>query len=335
MFIIKATKACGANISTSIISFFIYEQGTSCYIMASARFSFYVTLIDMDATLEKYIPLDKSWMIRMGVLDMIHGYGDSVRVLSEEHELSDDLKSLTRSAVGWRSSGPIDVGESGTLYRFLRFASWKLTIPKMFIKRGTLAERPIVDDPRIVSLPITKLLELDGGTSQWASAAVLMGNEERVSSPPYKLALTREALTHWQKARREGGMWEIRRDPTIERQAEAFIYFVNGGRFWFEPEHSEDYCFARAFGQITPREGERRWPSLRGHESDRTREMEVGLTAYRAGEPIASRDHRVIQALSMRALHDGEDIRVQYPGVVAKSWPQFWDFMRHVSPKNI
>jgi len=36
----------------------------------------------------------------------------------------------------------------------------------------------------------------------------------------------------------------------------------------------EDYCFARVFGYITKTKGENKWPSLKGHESNRISEME-------------------------------------------------------------
>ena len=81
-----------------------------------------------------YIPLDKSWTIRMGVLDLLNDYDDSVRFLKKEDQLSDDLQSLYKALIAWKSNEPINVGESATLYRFLRFASWKLELDKKFVK---------------------------------------------------------------------------------------------------------------------------------------------------------------------------------------------------------
>ena len=105
---------------------------------------------------QEYIPLDKSWIIRMSVLDLLNGYDDAVRFLEKQKSLSDDLKALHRALVAWKTDKSIDVGESGTLYRFLKFASWKLGLNNKFILHGTLKNRKICDDKQII-----KLSELD------------------------------------------------------------------------------------------------------------------------------------------------------------------------------
>ncbi|MBU2640118.1 MAG: hypothetical protein KKG75_05450 [Nanoarchaeota archaeon] len=98
-----------------------------------------------------YIPLDKSWMIRMGVLDLVHGYNDSIRYLEPKlEELGGDLRSLYYASLQWKNGDLVDVGEAGTLYRFLKFASWKLKQGKDFIIHRTLKDRDICDDPAIV-----------------------------------------------------------------------------------------------------------------------------------------------------------------------------------------
>lgn len=276
----------------------------------------YVSTVDDIARL---VPYDKSWMIRMGVLDMLHGYDDINRLLDAEQHLGTDLQALNRATKQWREGDEIDVGESGTLYRFLQFAAWKVGREVRFIKRGTLVDRPITSDPTIVSLSIDELLQLDNGTSQWASIAALTGNTEpRLASPPYKLQKTYEAIDHWQAARHRGERWEVRRDETSARQAGAYIEWRQTGTIDFTPEQAEDYCFARAFDLITATEGEARWPSLRQHESDRIAEMEEALTQ----DAVTSVDHRVVQAVAMRK---GDDVSFLHPECVAKSWPQFWD----------
>ena len=260
-----------------------------------------------------YIPLDKSWIIRMGVLDYFDGQDYIFEFLDMRDNLCDDLQALSRALKSW-NSGEVDVGESGTLYRFLKFASWKFGLDKKFILAGTLKQRKICDDPKIVGLSLEKLLELDGGTSQWASAAVLFGNKEIVENPPFKLKLTYEAVECYSPD------WEPRYDKTILKQA---LSFLKG--FGFTPKQAEDYCFARVFGFITREEGERRWPSLRGHESDRILEMEKQIDNMRKGKEIDSKDHRVVQAIAMFQESDKD---ITHPEVVNKSWPQFWKFLR-------
>ena len=271
--------------------------------------------------IEHFIPYDKSWMIRMGLLDMMHGYDDINRLLDDERHLGTDLQALNRATKQWREGDEIDVGESGTLYRFLQFAAWQAGRDIHFIKHGTLVDRPIASDPGIVSLPIAELLRLDNGTSQWASAAVLLGNAEpRMANPPFKLQATYEAIDHWQAARAAGKQWEARRDDTIRHQAVAYLGWLATGGMTFTPEQAEDYCFARAFDLITPEEGEARWPALRLHESDRIAGMEEALGQH----IVTSADHRVVQAVATRK---GSEVSFAHPEAVAKSWPQFWDIL--------
>lgn len=274
------------------------------------------------------IPLDKSWIIRMGILDIVNRRDDILEFLGEQKSLGDDLIALRRAALTWPTGAPVDVGESGTLYRLLRFASWKLELDKEFIVRGTLAERKVTDNPFIVSLGQADLLKLDRGTSQWASAAALLGDQERLPEPPFELALTYEAIDHWRDRRARGERWEPRYDATILNQARAFLRVLGEEDIAFEPEQAEDYCFARAFGLVTPGEGEQRWPALRGHESDRIAEVEIALGEAREGKSVSSRDHRVVQAAAMWAAAHGIPTGAEHPQAVAKSWPQFWEFLR-------
>lgn len=271
-----------------------------------------------------YIPLDKSWMMRIGVLDLINGHVDCINFLKEQNYLSDDLKSLYRASIQWNSDKLIDVGESGTLYRFFKFVSWKLNADKKFILKGTLKDRKICDDQKIINWTLKKLLILDNKTSQWASASVLMGNQEKIENPPYKLQVTYDAVQHWNNAKQNNEGWEPRYDETILRQASAYLKWTENGKIDFIPQQAEDYCFARAFELISAEEGEKRWPSLRSHESDRIEEMERALKE----KEITSKDHRVIQAIAM--LKRG-NIHIIHPESVNKSWPQFWKFLKDSS----
>lgn len=278
--------------------------------------------------LDKYIPLDKSWTIRMGVLDLLDGHPENtLTILNEQHDLSDDLIALRDVCENWNNKSAIDIGESGTLYRFLQFASWKFALNKEFIKHGTLKTRDICNNPKIIDYSPEELLKLDNGTSQWASAAVLCGSKEKVANPPHKLNRTYKAVKYWDIFKKSGSSWQPIHDATILSQVTSFIFILNGKESAFKPKHSEDYCFARAFDFITAEKGEKLWPSLKGHESNRIVEMEKALDEDKDGKDITSKDHRVIQAIVMKAKVENKDVRVKYPRSVNKSWPEFWEFM--------
>lgn len=288
------------------------------------------TVVADEILASPHIPLDKSQMIRMGVLDLRHGQTDTLHMLRQQPTLSDDLIALREASEVWPGDEPVPVRESATLLRTLKFLSWEEELDKDFITAGTLVNRPITEDPSIIGLSQRELLRLDHGTSQWASAAVLCGDPERLETAPFKLRQTYDAVDNWQRQQNEGIPWLPERDRTIELQADAFRKMLIGDIPSFHAIHAEDYCFAVEFGYISPEEAERRWPSLRGHESDRIAEMAVAMDQAGNGEVVESLDHRVVQAIAMWGRVMDREVDFAYPWAVNKSWPQFWSFLRDI-----
>lgn len=287
--------------------------------------------IEDDLIQRNLIPLDKSWIIRMGVLDLINGSEECINFLERQDNLNADLKALLNASKQWKISEDIEVGESGTLYRFLQFASWKLNLNKKFVKCKTLLDRKMNEDPSIVNWKIEELLKLDNNTSQWASASILLGNKEFVENPPFKLTLSYEAVRYYYDQKDKGKSWEPRYDKTILNQAKAFIEILNTHNTTWKPVQSEDYCFARAFEIISKEEGQERWPNLVGNETNRFEEIEKCLTEAERGKAVLSRDHRVVQAIAMLYHIKKIDVKFYHPECVSKSWPEFWDFIESFS----
>lgn len=275
-----------------------------------------------------YIPLDKSWLVRVGVLDILNSYNDIATFLDTQTNLNEDLLALKQASVVWNTNKPIHVGESATLYRFLQFASWKFNLDKTFIKEGTLNERGVTNDPSIINLSLVELLKLDNGTTQWASASVIADiNTPRNNNYPYKLLETFDAVEHWKRRRQAGLSWEPKRDVTIERQVKKFLELLEGQNTVFVPLCSDDYCFARVFDFIDSKDGAKMWPSLVGHETNRILEMEQAINEANDVQVVSSKDHRVIQALAMWGLLHKKQLHFKYPNAVNKSWPLFWEFL--------
>ncbi|MES2059582.1 MAG: hypothetical protein V4438_00970 [Patescibacteria group bacterium] len=282
--------------------------------------------------LSEFLPLDKSWINRMGILDLRFRKATTVGFLKKQTDLPDDLKALLAASIAWRRGDlNIPVGESGTLLTFLSFLSWMPGGREAhFIRNRTLIERDLDGDPSIVNEPIEKLMQRRSKTSQWASAAVLCRNDEKVmENPPYRLGMTYEALEHWKKCYQEGVAWKPRADQTTLKQAECFLDILAGKKPSFEVLHSEDYCFGRVFRFITPDEGRQRFPSILNHESNRIQEVERALYQMRNYTPVTSDDHRVVEAVYMYATYRGHVITIQNPGCVSKGWPKFWEFMKY------
>jgi hypothetical protein len=282
----------------------------------------------MEQDILKYLPLDKSWIIRMGFLDLINSYTDIIGFLDSQIDLGDDLLALKRLANSWHSGTAINVGESGTIFRFLQFYLWKNKLDREIIKQGTLKEREIYNISEIVDWPLKKLLTLDDGTSQWASASVLAGNPERIENPPFKLKLTFDAVEHWNQQRKLGKCWLPKYDETIKAQAKAFLGFLKTGKMNFQAKQPEDYCFARIFEVITSAEGECSFPSLKSHESNRIQEAEKAIQQSDDNQIVSSNDHRIVQAIVMRQIAQKKAIKIGNPDCVSKSWPLFWKFIQ-------
>jgi hypothetical protein len=280
--------------------------------------------------LDAIVPLDKSWIIRMAVLDIFNGRAeDTIKFLKSQKDLGSDLRSVLKAAEGWDTGKGIGT-ESATFFRMLQFGIWKFGLDKRLVKEGTLRDRPMAEDPNIINYPISELLKLDGGTSQWASAAVLFG-APRCEESRVKLDLTHDAVRHWNEMRDSGRCWLRLTDTTIKAQAKAFLELLTNGKSSWEPRHSEDYCLARALGMMTPEEGAIRWSSLKGHESDRIAEMETAISQFRSGSDITSKDHRVIQSIAMLAQVSHAKASFASAESVGKSWPLFWRFFDNVS----
>lgn len=282
---------------------------------------------------KKFIPLDKSWLTRVGVLDIINGFTDIGNFIDGQKDANEDVLAIKNASEAWRNNKSINVGESATLYRLLRFASWKLNLNKKFIKEGSLKLRKINNDRNIVNFSQTKLLKLDNETTQWATATVICGDEERLTNPPLKLKETYDAVEHWHTRRKNGLCWESKYDVTIERQANAFLNLLQNIEVDYKPLCSDDYCFARVFNFINKENGAKLWPSLIGHETNRIEEMENAITMAEETGYINSKDHRVVQGLAMWGLVNNKKLIFKHSNSVNKSWPKFWVFMIQVKQK--
>ncbi len=274
--------------------------------------------------IEDHTPWDKSWIIRCAFLarrDKDPVVKDWLR--ANIATLNDDLLALLRTLEQDESGLALDVGESGTLLRFWRFVSWAEGIDRTIITHGTLTDRPITNDPAVIHMTLAQLRALDNSTSQWTSIAVLCGNRgEPGPDMPNHLRMTFEAIGYWETIKRWDEPWLPRIDQAINTQAWAYYNWRCTGVMKFTPLQAEDFCFAVAFGLMTLEEGAKRWPSLRTHESDRIAAMQEALNSWQTG--VSSDDHRVVQAMAMRY---GSRVQFSNPDCVAKTWPQFWEFL--------
>lgn len=305
--------------------------------------TWYKTFAAAEQDISEFIPLDKSWIIRMGIQDLFRDYSDIGNFLKTQKDLGGDLRALERVVRDWKGEGPLNVGESGTIYRFVRFYLWQEESTRELITEGTLTKRAkeeIYGDPDLVNWSPERLGELDHGTTQWQTMAYLLRDRRKINNPKYKLQVTYDAVEHWEKARAAGKAWVARKDPTILNQASAFLRLLNDMPLNWVPEQAEDYCFARAFEVIDHRamsdsKYKTMFESVEGHETPRVEEMDKFFEQFKAGDLVSSKDHRVVQAGAMlfkiaepTITVDAVRERFVNPSCVEKTMPRFWDFMR-------
>ncbi len=155
--------------------------------------------------LRRFVPLDKCWTLRLGVLDMLNGKSDQIAHeiaswanLRGQKSISKDIRALLACARNWTDqSMPVQVADCRTLYCYLKYASWKADDQRMFMLSDPLLFRSPNADPKVLTWKQQKLLTLEGGSSQWASAAILSGSEARLLRPPPPLKLTYHAQIVW------------------------------------------------------------------------------------------------------------------------------------------
>lgn len=287
---------------------------------------------------ERYLPLSKSRAIRIMFLERVNGRTDTANELFELNKTSqqpDDIIAMINACRVWENSPHISTGESGTAFRFLRFFGWKTDCRKSICRSGTANNRPIHMNREIVDWPIHRLLTLDNGTSQWASAATLCGDPTRIENPPYHLAMTYQVIDEWRDCVAQGRPFVIGPDETIKRQADAFVGLCRQQKVTFQARQPEDFPFAHVvMKNMTVQRASELWPSLAGHESNRLTSVSKAWEKWEARSEIDSGDHRVVQAVAMGALK-GSSANIIYgstdhPEVVNKSWPEFWKFLSWV-----
>lgn len=274
----------------------------------------------------KYLPLSKSWAIRMIILDMLYGAKTNYKIIrhfkkQNQKNLSYDIQSAVRCAKNYISGkSTYYVGDSGTLCRFLIYIldGQKYKI----IKRKQLAGRKTSALKNISKLPLSKLLKL--GTTQFANAALLTGIKPIKNLTPH-CKLSVEARKTYFKNK---GKWIPKIDKIFIRQLN---HFLRGGKF--KARIAEDYCYARAFNLITAKEGKKRWPELANHECNRLKVMEEVCKNFNRKIYVPD-DHRVVMAVALRQASLGFPVRVNNKKCVAKTWPQFFKWLKE-NPKKI
>jgi len=98
-------------------------------------------------------------------------------------------------------------------------------------------------------------------------------------------------------------------------------------------ESAEDIPLAYMMNEIELDEAEKRFPSLRHHETDRIEELEYQKRRLWRKPSVVCTDHRIVMACAMAnqliPQEDGLKV-IKYENAVNKSFPKFWEYLNEI-----
>ena len=199
------------------------------------------------------IPLDlqanhKSRGIRGAFLDYQVGSHEVVNRLASDPNQCDDLLATVDAIEDLEARRNMRVRNAGTLCRIAVMGIWLRGLGLEVIKGDELAARPMTDDPRIANLSQAELLAsplvaADKGTTQWASAKAIWGDDDRLPTPPPKVLETYQTIDEWRVARAAGEIWLPGKDRNLTKQAVLYIRMLTGEVVELEEADKKDSEF--------------------------------------------------------------------------------------------
>jgi hypothetical protein len=288
----------------------------------------------IEALRYQHVPTDKARLFRYSTIEA--RYGDitvAQEVIRGIPRPGDDIMAQGRVLASLLKDEPLDVGESGTAYRIWQLPDWRHGWGRVFIKRGTLVRRAQEMPSKAEVLACRgqrELTRLADRTSQWATAAVLDGDAERLTEDvDPKLQLTYDIWDDWHHRQITGEPWTAEKDTVLDRQVNHFLHlYLFGEDIGYEVTEAEEFPYGFYFGNVGLEEAQDRFASLPHHESNRLVEVPRALELARVGEPIAVDDHRIIQMVGFFGLLTGTEVYFEHPEAVNKTWPGYFDLIQ-------
>lgn len=239
-------------------------------------------MLPLPQELKRLVPqINKSSGIRWVVKDALSPENTVVNTFlhtPENYPFGEDMEAAFRVSRQLKTGEPLEPGDSRTLLIMSRMLLYTKRIDRKIILTPMQERRNVEDDPAIADLPLMEMLKLSGGTTQWASAAILL--QERHPDEIQKIlqALPEEQRTmirltidikrRWLCYRALGRPFVIteqEKEQTLLRQASHYVTrLVTGANLPFKPLHSEDAIYAVMSGNMTLEEAAELFPMLPG-----------------------------------------------------------------------
>jgi hypothetical protein len=251
------------------------------------------------------------WMIGYaahgGAAETFHA-ANVVEAANVEGNHGEDIEAAIR--VGRQLQDPeavLQPGDSRTLLIYTRVHLYLRGIFDREIELSPMqAARNVEDDPEILGMSLLDSLGLSGGTTQWASALILLQGrddweiKDLLANIPQeqhymilKSVRIRKELLQNIRQHRAFALTAADREQTITDEARhLYTRIVTGRNPLIVPTHSEQAALAVMNGSITLKEAERTFPMLGRHETNRITEIARVMDQ----EVIDTPDHRMFFA---------------------------------------
>lgn len=250
----------------------------------------------------------------------------------------EDIAAAINVSRQLKTGGILDPGDSRTLLIMLRMLLWSTKTTRKVCLSPMQVARQVEDDPEIATWTLEKMLTLSNGTTQFASAAILLQNRkpDEIEAlirllPPEKrpmIQLTKTIKTAWLKNHTQNNPFSLEQlEPEAVLQRQARHYYseqMSGTKIPYHATHSEEAIYAVLHGDMLLEEAAARFPMLRSHETDRIAEIEKVL----CGDVVDSIDHRIVQAALLTNTVAHWTSRSEK--AVRKTWPDFFEFLQAV-----
>ena len=244
-------------------------------------------------------------------------------------EMSDDVRACKDALKAWKS------GESHIPVRNFRSLA---VATDMLIKQGWDKNKREL----LMGKELRNRVLYDENSSQKVSAIILTMNDNVMEDRILKRDSIDKLIPQIQNAIVVKNIYKDMRvvqsttiykeDETISRHFNYYIAKLCGKDVKLEIKSAEDIPLAYMMNEIELSEAEKRFPSLRNHETDRIRELEYQKRRLYIKPSIYSTDHRVVMACAMaNNLQEGDFKKIGYDYSVNKSFPKFWEMLEEIN----
>lgn len=277
------------------------------------------------------IPYDKYWILQMGILDMINDKDSIFIFLENNQNITEELKNFKITYLDWTfNKNIVYVGYSNYIYYVLIYIIYKKNLNIELFTDDNIKKINDNEIKKILDFSQNNLIDLgekDIYYIYFASALILLGDEERLDSPPLFIKKTYKIVDEWNKSYNMDENWDLKYDPIIEHQFNYLKKYNSNNHISFIPKYSEDFFYYSILrDNLKIKKNSYNCFNKIKQNLLLLKEIKDTLYQYKTDKTILSKNDRIIQAIVIKSILEKKNIKVKYPNCVQKSWNNFWNY---------